>query len=162
MDIIFLEPYRKIPRKENKSKLLEPSSQLYQFVEIYRNNIIKYSGEVVADKLIDLHIQILNRFEAGNITQFLSRVKYLSRFNIDINDVNNYGFMNKAFVLFCPYVPGYGRTHITIAYFKHKKPDILQLLKLSPNNFKPYDEIKVDFVLHESFKNSSNQNDGKV
>lgn len=130
MDIIFLEPYRKIPYKENKSKLLEPSSQLYKFVEIYRNNIIKYSGKVVANKLIDSHIQILNRFEASNITSFLSRVKYLSRFNIDINDVNNYGFMNKAFVLFCPYIPCYGRTHITIAYFKHKKPRYFTIIKI--------------------------------
>ena len=136
MDIKFLEPFRRIPRKENKSKLIDPNTELYDFLEKYRQNIIKYSGVVVADKLMDYHIQILNRFESNNIQLFLNRVRYLSQFNIDINDINNYGFVGKAFVLFTPRIPNYGRTHITIAYFQYKPADILHLINLNPINFK--------------------------
>ncbi|TAE09765.1 MAG: hypothetical protein EAZ95_15650, partial [Bacteroidetes bacterium] len=36
---------------------------------------------------------------------------------VDLQNPENWGFLHKAFVLWTPEVSGYGKTHITIAYF---------------------------------------------
>jgi hypothetical protein len=138
MNIHFLEPHHRILKQENKSKLFLPESDLYIFLEKYRQNIINYSNYSVANKRMDYHIQILNKDEEHIVDLFLKRVKELEGKSIDVFKITNYGYIGNAFVLFTPLLYGYCITHITIAYFNGNSknlPNILDILKMNPFNF---------------------------
>jgi hypothetical protein len=153
MKLQFFEPFRRIPGKEIHSKLIDFNSELYQFLKQYRDNIIKYSGFSVSRQRMDYHIALINRHERNNIVSFLSRVNYLNNQDINLNDINNFGFIGKAFVLFTPEVHGFGKTHITIAYFQYKPADIYHLINLHPDhsktitsNYKPHIDSRSGYV----------------
>jgi len=149
LPIELLEPFRRIPGKEVRSKLIVPNCQLYQFLEQYRNNLIKYSGRTIAPNRMDYHIEILERYQKNDINTYLARVKFLNNTPINVADIDNFGFLGNAFVLFTPELQYYGKTHITIAYFKDKG-DIYNAINCHP--------CKMGFRKIENNNNEENKN----
>lgn len=145
LNIKFLEPFHRISGKEVRSKLINSESDLYQFLENYRNNLYSYSGHLVSEKRMDFHIELLHRYQRNDIENYLKRVNQLENNEIDVSDISNYGFLGNAFVLFTPYIEGYGKTHITIAHFKGKPADIYNAIKLNPFYQKQNKIITLDY-----------------
>ncbi len=118
-NIEFESPDR-IEGKEGRSKLLATQSELYQVLKRLKQ-AIKTRYEVKPDRM-DLHIEVTRQ---RNDPAFRKKAEEVHQTTIDLSDESNWGFLGKAFVLWTPEVLGYGRTHITIAFFgNYPKPTL--------------------------------------
>jgi len=118
MLIEFENPTEVIQGKERRSKLLKTSSPLYSLVSSYRDKLVRLFPNGVGDKRMDFHIELINGNEKDSPELLLERTKKLEK--VDIQNFNVTIMNEKAVVLECPMVEGYGNTHITIAYFPKK------------------------------------------
>jgi hypothetical protein len=144
MDVSWKYPNTIGPR-ENKSKLLNDKSILYEYLDQLRSYIsTKYQIE---PKRIDFHIELT---DIPNDPQILAKAKHIQGVNVNILDPNAWGYMGKALVLYIPTSGGGSQRgssiqtlkplHITVAYFKDQ------------NNMPLLDEVRnmVHFTLDQS------------
>jgi hypothetical protein len=124
---ILFQSLDRLQGQERCSKLLHKESELYALLHALKSEI-KSSYEVAADRM-DLHIEITKDKEDGS---FNEKAASLDGKEISLLQRENWGFMGKAFVLWTPEAPAYGRTHITIVYFgEHPKPALSTLHALT-------------------------------
>lgn len=130
--IRFLDPNYRIEGKEIRSKLLDPDSYLYKWIDRKRNTLIyKYPGKVGL-KRMDYHIELLRPSESEDL--LVERAGQLDGQSIILMD--KLDTIGRALVLEGPFIEGYGRTHITVAYFPGEIPDSY------------YDESDDDMILY--------------
>lgn len=113
--IKFLNPDQIDPLKEKCSKLLDPASDLYRALAELRQSLRDTHGESIAHPpRMDFHIEVMKWQSAYTEVEMLERVHQLENqvIKLTISHLNN-----KAMVIECPEVEGYGPTHITVAYF---------------------------------------------
>ena len=124
---IVFQSLDRINGKEGRSKLLHTDSQLYQLLHSLKRNISE-QFPAKSDRM-DLHIEITKQRHDPN---FRAKAEQLQNQTVDLADANNWGFLGRAFVLWTPKSEGYGKTHITIAFFgRHPKPDLAVLRNLA-------------------------------
>ena len=124
---IVFQSLDRINGKEGRSKLLHTDSQLYQLLHSLKRNISE-QFPAKSDRM-DLHIEITKQRRDPN---FRAKAEQLQNQTVDLADANNWGFLGRAFVLWTPKSEGYGKTHITIAFFgRHPKPDLAVLRNLA-------------------------------
>lgn len=112
MLIKFTNPGRRLAG-ELRSKLIDPRSDLYQFLEDQRAQLVK-SNKDIGDKRMDFHIELIKSTEVPTEELLVSRARLIQDYNIQ-----NLGLtrMGKALVILGPDVMGYGKTHITVAFY---------------------------------------------
>ena len=118
--ILFQEPNFKIQGQECRSKLLLKGSPLYEHLEMQQNRLITLHGEDVGEKRMDFHIELIGKGETVTEELLVKRCQEIQGVEVDINDVIKSG---RALILCCPEVSGYGKTHITIAFFPNGVPN---------------------------------------
>lgn len=111
--IRFLNPNARIEGKEMRSKLLEPSSELYGWLQNERK-IVCEKYENVDPQRMDFHIELISKTETPSEELLVSRAKQLEG---SVCDSSQKVLIGKTYMLPCPAVQGYGDTHITIAHF---------------------------------------------
>ncbi len=109
---IELASLDRIDGQEGRSKLLAPQSTLYQTIRRLKE-AIKSKYQVKPDRM-DLHVEIT---KDRRDPEFRAKAESIHQQNVDLNHLDNWGFLGRAFVLWTPEVAGYGRTHITVAFF---------------------------------------------
>lgn len=125
MKLEFLSPNQRLADRECRSKLLHPGSQLYRYLE--RCRAVLESRFPVASKRMDFHLELAHSpQEADLVTE---RAQKLEGRDLPLSFVP----VKKAFCLAGPVVPGYGPTHITIAYFPQGMPVGENLATLMPS-----------------------------
>lgn len=111
---ILFQSLQRIVGKERRSKLLHNESALYALLHRLKTRINdSFVGQVSEDRM-DLHIEITKN---PDDEQLEAKTNALHEQIVDLQNPENWGFLHKAFVLWTPEVSGYGKTHITIAYF---------------------------------------------
>ena len=111
--INFQNPNQRISG-ERRSKLLDSDSDLYKYVDsVYKNLVNKY-GNLIGPRRMDYHIELIGEGEDCTDELLVERCQQLE--NQQLKPI--LGIINRGYVLFCPPVDGYGKTHITIAFFK--------------------------------------------
>ncbi len=120
MKIEFESPYSRIKGRECRSKLLDPNSELYAWIDQQRLILEVEFGHLVAPKRMDYHIELIGNDEKRSEELLNQRARKLH--NRKINP-NNFQIFDEAWVLETPDVDGYGPTHITIGYFPNGIPD---------------------------------------
>mmetsp|Transcript_7145 Transcript_7145/g.18324 ORF Transcript_7145/g.18324 Transcript_7145/m.18324 type:complete len:143 (-) Transcript_7145:1349-1777(-) len=124
MDICFASLDR-LPGQEGKSKLLAADSDLYRCLHAVKA-AIRSSGLSPRRERMGLHIEVTTtRVDDATLRD---KAESLHGARIDVTDEECFGVLGGAFVLWTPEVPGYGRAHITIAFFG--KPDVPDLVTL--------------------------------
>ena len=123
---ILFQSLDRIAGKERRSKLLHTESALYSVLHQIKKIIAqKY---VVGNDRMDLHIEITKN---PDDTALAAKTAALQGQIIDLNQLENWGYLHQAFVLWTPEVAEYGKTHITVAFFgNHTKPAINDLQSL--------------------------------
>lgn len=109
--ILFADPQRQLPH-ENKSKLLQLGSPLYDFILASREKLVR------AGATIDVrqpHIELIGGKETQRGTVLSARASHLHNVAVPLTIKK----MGKALVVPTPAVEGYGETHATIAYFSN-------------------------------------------
>lgn len=110
LKIKFKNPSEKI-EGERKSKLLSEKCSLYIFVNKIRIWLKDHNYKIDCRSP---HIEILNDYEKNDTIELIKRSKLLEgRYISKIIDL-----LDDALVINTGYVPSYGETHCTIAYFK--------------------------------------------
>ena len=118
--IEFTDPTAIIAGKEKCSKLLDPNSNLFQFVAHCRQMLIKYFGESVISPIrMQPHIEVMAWGQPYEDEEMLKRVAFLQGRKIEPRFI----VCGKAVALAAPVVSGYGPTHITIAHFPKGVPE---------------------------------------
>lgn len=121
LTIEFEDPSRRLPG-EGCSKRLNSDSALVQYLTEFRKDIFdRAGGEPVQGNDRPWHIEVVRKGNRGDLVRNAQRLqgKY-----VDVSEDFNYTVMrSKAFVLKTPEVPGYGPTHITIAYYPNGVPE---------------------------------------
>ncbi len=121
--INFKDPNNRISGEERRSKLLDPSSELYKWVDNKFKDLVAKYGEQVGSKRMDYHIELLKRNDNTSDGKLLvERCQQLE--NKDV-DVTNVGQLGRAYVLHTGKVDGYGETHVSIAFFPKGVPSEL-------------------------------------
>ena len=124
---IEFESLDRIDGQEGRSKLLAKQSALYQTLKRLKE-AVKSQYQVKPDRM-DLHIEITKE---RRDPQFREKAESIHLHEVDLSDTNNWDFLGRAFVLWTPEVAGYGRTHITIAFFGNfPKPTLSTLQALA-------------------------------
>lgn len=125
MLIKFLNPDIKLPG-EKRSKLLNPSSPLYKYLENKRNHLIsKYPIEVF-EKRMDFHIELIAENEKISKELLIKRAQELENMEVELNlswMASDSGFPGYAVVLLIPNNSFRVDAHITVAYFSKGKPN---------------------------------------
>jgi len=124
---ILFQSLDRLQGQERCSKLLQQESQLYALLRALKSEI-KNKYEVAADRM-DLHVEITKDKEDS---KFNEKAATLHGKEISLLQTENWGFMGKAFVLWTPEAPSYGRTHVTVVYFgAYSKPELSALHALA-------------------------------
>ena len=123
LSINFQNPTRRISG-ERRSKLLDSDSYLYKYVDGIYKNLVKRYGNLVGPRRMDYHIELVSREEDCTDELLVERCQQLENQQLENQQLKtmDFGIINRAYVLFCPLVDGYGKTHITIAFFKKGVP----------------------------------------
>lgn len=119
MKLEFLQPTVKLP-KERNSKLLDPNSELYKYLQSIKT-ILRDSGFEHKDRM-DLHVEVMKSNEklVNRNQVFLDRVKQLESKELSLNP-RFLSKMGPALVLNVGKIKDYqGQPHITIGYFTNK------------------------------------------
>jgi len=119
MKIKFLDPNSRITGKEGRSKLLDPNSELYLWLDDEYKRLKEKYGELVGSKRMDYHIEVIKRVETPTEELLVQRSQQLEDQDVDTSKI---GKMWKAWVLYTPEIEGYGVTHSTIAFFPKGVP----------------------------------------
>lgn len=123
---IEFESLDRIDGQEGRSKLLAKQSTLYQTLKRVKE-AVKSKYQVKPDRM-DLHMEIT---KDRRDPQFREKAASIHLTTIDLSEVNSWGFLGRAFVLWTPEIASYGRTHITIAFFgDFPKPALADLQAL--------------------------------
>lgn len=124
---IEFESLDRIVGQEGRSKLLAKQSALYQVLDRLKQ-AIKTKYEIKPDRM-DLHIEVT---KTRHDPLFRQKSESIHQTSVDLSNEANWGFLGRAFVLWTPEVDGYGRTHITIAFFgNHPKPELVTLQQIT-------------------------------
>lgn len=113
--ILLLSRDHVLHDKERRSKLLAPESELYHILEAERTRLVEKYGDKVAPKRMNFHIELIGGADPWSSETVTDRAKNVHGKCIDLQFGSTGN--NKAYVVHGPIVPGYGRTHITVAYF---------------------------------------------
>lgn len=108
--IEFMNPRERIRGLERQSKLLAPGSSLYEWVTAAHATLL------AAGAYIDVrppHIEVRSSHERDDVAALTARAQVLQGRTVPLSVAR----VHKALVLPTPAVPGYGATHVTIAYF---------------------------------------------
>lgn len=119
MKLLFLQPNIKSP-KERNSKLLDPNSELYKYIQSIKN-ILRTSGLEHKDRM-DLHVELMKSTEkmVNRNEIFNERVKQLEGKELSLSP-RILSTIGSALVLNVGNVKGYiGKPHITIGFFPNK------------------------------------------
>lgn len=120
---ILFQSLDRIEGKEGKSKLLHNESELYQFLKQLKAEISKHYAHK-GDRM-DLHIELTKE---RRDQQFREKAERMHGVEIDLSKVENWGYLNQAFVLWTPEMKDYGRTHATVTFFgQHARPALSTL-----------------------------------
>ena len=119
LNIKFLDSKNRINGKERRSKLLDPNSELYQWVDAKYTELVNQYGKQVGEKWMDYHIELIGRNDVFSDKLLVDRCQELENVPTDLTHL---GKMGRAYVLWGPAVSGYGQTHITIAFFPDGVP----------------------------------------
>jgi len=120
---IELASLDRIDGQEGRSKLLSKQSALFQAITRLKE-AIKSQYQVKPDRM-DLHMEIT---KDRRDPQFRAKAESIHLQTVDLNNPDNWGYLGRAFVLWTPEVAGYGRTHITVAFFgDYPKPALATL-----------------------------------
>ena len=124
---ILFQSLDRIVGAEGRSKLLAKESQLYQLLTRLKQEI-RTRYQIAPDRM-DLHIELTkNRRDPD----FRQKAETLHQEEVALEVTANWGYMGRAFVLWTPPVAGYGKTHITVAFFgKHPRPPLADLQELA-------------------------------
>ena len=124
---IVFQSLDRIVGKEGRSKLLHTDSELYQLLKSVKATI-NQQFTTKGDRM-DLHIEITKERRDPN---FRTKAEQLHNQTVDVMNADNWGFLGRAFVLWTPESEGYGKTHITIAFFgNHPRPQVAVLQAIS-------------------------------
>ena len=82
--IIFMDPNKWIEGKERKSKLLDPSSELYKRLDDMLLKITKKYQGLLLPKRMDHHIELVSKHEKWSEDKLINRAKELSNVKITI------------------------------------------------------------------------------
>lgn len=122
MKIILQSPSSLIQGKERKSKLIDPTSDLYRHLESMRSRLVKKYGSRIGAKRMDYHVEVIRENEPYSESLVNSRSQEVH--NVELTNLSEYTCIGKAFCLQGPTISGYGPTHITIAFFPKGVPDL--------------------------------------
>lgn len=112
MEVQFTNPAKRLAN-ERRSKLLDPNSKLYQFLQNKRDELSqKYPGQV-GDKRMDFHIELIKDGEQVTDELLVTRAQAIQGSTVQLI----YSTIGKAYVLNTP-----SGTHITIAFFPKGVP----------------------------------------
>ena len=121
----------RIDGKEGRSKLIHSDSELYQHLHALKSKI-KQEYEVGSDRM-DLHIELTKERRDPDFRQKTEQVQDET---VDMSANESWGYLGRAFVLWTPETPTYGRTHITIAFFgSFPRPEESVLVELAQERF---------------------------
>jgi len=109
---IELASLDRIDGQEGRSKLLAKQSALYQAINRLKE-AIKSQYQVKPDRM-DLHMEIT---KDRRDPQFRAKAESIHLQTVDLSNLDNWGYLGRAFVLWTPEVADYGHTHITVAFF---------------------------------------------
>lgn len=123
--IEFQNPNDVIVDKERKSKLLKKNSPLYNECLRKRRILESKYKDILGEQRMDFHIELIKDNPTNDLLVF--RAQQLEKILVD---TNQYSYTNKSIGIKCPYVDGYGETHITMGYFPNGLPenDFVKLL----------------------------------
>lgn len=117
----FLEPNYILVGKERRSKLLDPSSPLYFFLESRFQLLKSRYGDKVGAKRMDFHVEVVGSNEEWSDDKLVSRARELHGRELDVSNPWKYG--HRAITLEVGLVPDYGNAHVTLAFFPDGVPD---------------------------------------
>jgi len=117
IQIRYKEPTKRNNR-EQKSKLIDPKSDIYKFIHNIKMQL-KINGFYHNDRT-DLHTEVLKN-DSETLEDFLSRVSQLEGREIDVYNLKNYEIMGNAIVLSLGHLPNYNKPHITIVFIENKE-----------------------------------------
>src|SRR5437588_11273243 len=111
----------RIVESEGSSKLLDVDSVLVKHLEKTRDLLHSlFPEETIKGSDRPWHIELVHRYRniEGNTNHLVVRAGKLQGKFVDTQSLQSYTVMDeKAVVLKCPEVDGYGVTHVTIGYF---------------------------------------------
>lgn len=120
---ILFQSLDRIEGKEGKSKLLHNESELYKLLQQLKAEISKHYAHK-GDRM-DLHIELTKE---RRDPRFREKAEYMHGIEIDLNNLDNWAYLNQAFVLWTPEMKDYGRTHATVTFFgQHERPALSTL-----------------------------------
>lgn len=119
LPLLWLNPNQVIADKEKCSKLLDPSSCLYKECTRMRTRLLTtYPGSIHDPPRMDFHLELIE-WPNHDDAVLVDRAKSIQGTIIDCRKKIDCG---KAIALEGPVVPGYGPTHLTLAYFPNGIP----------------------------------------
>lgn len=119
--IEFLNPNKWLPEREKNSKLLDPTSGLYDILENYRMSLENAYGSLLSKKRMDFHIELIKKGEEWSEELLVHRAQELEGSYVDLSDEDNWHFGGRSIQ-----IKTSPDTHITIGYFKKGVPDNVQ------------------------------------
>jgi hypothetical protein len=116
MEIRLANPEKRIIGKERKSKLLEPGSEFFSWIQRIR---AKIHEEGIEADCRDPHIEVIReKFSTFDEEEAVVAARSNQLQGRYVNAIEDIGVMSgKALVCWTGSVDGYGMTHATIAYF---------------------------------------------
>ena len=119
--IEFLNPNKWLPEREKNSKLLDPTSGLYDILENYRMSLENAYGSLLSKKRMDFHIELIKKGEEWSEELLVHRAQELEGSYVDLSDEDNWHFGGRSIQ-----IKTSPDTHIIIGYFKKGVPDNVQ------------------------------------
>jgi hypothetical protein len=119
--IEFLNPNKWLPQREKNSKLLDPTSALYDILDNYRMSLENAYGSLLSRKRMDFHIELIKKGEEWSEELLVHRAQELEGSYVDLSDEDNWHFGGRSVQ-----IKTSPDTHITIGYFKKGVPDNVQ------------------------------------
>ncbi len=143
MLLLFKDP-NNILEGECKSKLLDPNSELYKWIQQFRQKLAEHG--IIFDAR-EPHVELFSHQEymTERINRVTQRAVQLhgSEISMDLHIM-----AGKALVLSTDFVEKYGVTHLTIAYFKEGLIDS-QLEDLNNLDFEHFKKYRISARIYE-------------
>lgn len=125
LKVHFIDPNNRLKGKERRSKLLDPKSDLYKWVDNEYKLLIEKYGDtsqegLVGSKRMDYHIELIKGRKEATDELLVERAQQLEGKEVIIPQ--KLSSMGRALVVDGPNLEGYGNTHITVAFFPKGVP----------------------------------------